>query len=303
MTIGYDFSIFVLQILVIIIFQVLIDLFLLFHFHKNDTHHFQNTKISSKYHSIQPIYLPMGYWGNKKNELDVIQNHLPKHFSHFIDICGGGGCVTLSLAHLYPSTKFIFNEINPLCVGALRSLKSPQKLINELNSLDFHSRETYEKIQNDELKISNGAKYFYQKSTTVFGGLKRKLKLDDPQAKNMRKNKWKDLQKYQKYLQNVILSNKPCESVIEEYKNEQNAFIYGDTPYYEKGTPDYDGWQLTQFKHLKTQLDIFQGKWMLHLEQHQELDKLFKNSHTYTYTTEYESKRKSKVIMQMYKNY
>lgn len=81
--------------------------------------------------------------GGKRKLIPTIRDMLPRGFTSFVDVFGGGGTVTINLP-LKKSVKRIYNDLNSNLTTLMRVVKEqPLSLLKELKFLPFHSRDEF----------------------------------------------------------------------------------------------------------------------------------------------------------------
>lgn len=171
----------------------------------------------------------MSWVGGKKALRDEIVARFPLEFERYIEVFGGAGWV---MFHKRPSEFEVFNDLNSSLVNLYRCVREqPEKLKEELryllnSRLDFkfikHMLHSHAKLPD----VRRAAYYYalirqiYASGARTFGGQPHSLWSDYPLIDAAAKR-----------LQRVVIENKDCLKLIEQY-DRPDSFFYCDPPYY-----------------------------------------------------------------------
>ena len=201
-----------------------------------------------------PINSFMSWVGGKKALRDEIVARFPLEFERYIEVFGGAGWV---LFHKPPSDMEVFNDLNGSLVNLYRCVREqPEKLKEELHyllnsRLDFKYMKQMLHAQAKLPDVRRAAYYYalirysYSSATRTFGGQPHSLWSDYPMIDAAAKR-----------LQRVVIENKDCLRLIEQY-DRPDSFFYCDPPYY-NADKCYDAVSQNGFDHAGL-ADVLQG--------------------------------------------
>ena len=204
----------------------------------------------------------MSWVGGKKALRDEIVARFPLDYKRYIEVFGGGGWV---LFHKNPGKDFeVYNDFNSNLVNLYRCVREhPDELKAELefmlnSRLDFeymkymlHNKAVLPDIRRAAYYYAL-IRYSYASSVDSFGS----------QPHSMWKN-FPLIYAASKRLQNVVIENKDCVKLINQYDRPE-SFFYADPPYYE--TENYyegGGFGRDDHARLADRLCTIQGKFLL----------------------------------------
>lgn len=204
----------------------------------------------------------MSWVGGKKALRDEIVARFPMDYKRYIEVFGGGGWV---LFHKNPGKDFeVYNDFNSNLVNLYRCVREhPVELKAELefmlnSRLDFeymkymlHNKAVLPDIRRAAYYYAL-IRYSYASSVDSFGS----------QPHSMWKN-FPLIYAASKRLQNVVIENKDCVKLINQYDRPE-SFFYADPPYYE--TENYyegGGFGRDDHARLADRLCTIQGKFLL----------------------------------------
>lgn len=204
----------------------------------------------------------MSWVGGKKALRDEIVARFPLDYKRYIEVFGGGGWV---LFHKNPGKDFeVYNDFNSNLVNLYRCVREhPDELKAELefmlnSRLDFeymkymlHNKAVLPDIRRAAYYYAL-IRYSYASSVDSFGS----------QPHSMWKN-FPLIYAASKRLQNVVIENKDCVKLINQYDRPE-SFFYADPPYYETESY-YEGGGFGRDDHarLADRLCTIQGKFLL----------------------------------------
>lgn len=204
----------------------------------------------------------MSWVGGKKALRDEIVARFPLDYKRYIEVFGGGGWV---LFHKNPGKDFeVYNDFNSNLVNLYRCVREhPDELKAELefmlnSRLDFeymkymlHNKAVLPDIRRAAYYYAL-IRYSYASSVDSFGS----------QPHSMWKN-FPLIYAASKRLQNVVIENKDCVKLINQYDRPE-SFFYADPPYYETENY-YEGGGFGRGDHarLADRLCTIQGKFLL----------------------------------------
>ncbi len=204
----------------------------------------------------------MSWVGGKKALREEIVARFPLEYKRYIEVFGGGGWV---LFHKDPRNDFeVYNDFNGNLVNLYRCVREhPKELIEELRFI-LNSRQEFEYMRymlrsKADLPDVRRAAYFYAlirysyaSSVDSFGSQPHSMWRNFPLITAAAKR-----------LQNVVIENKDCCKLIDQY-DRPDSFFYCDPPYYETEAY-YEGGGFGRDDHgrLADRLCAIQGKFLL----------------------------------------
>lgn len=173
----------------------------------------------------------MSWVGGKKALRDEIVSRFPLDYKRYIEVFGGGGWV---LFHKNPGKDFeVFNDFNGNLVNLYRCVREHKEdLIGELefmlnSRLDFeymkytlHSQAVLPDIRRAAYYYAL-IRYSYASGVDSFGSQPHSMWRNFPLIRAASRR-----------LQNVVIENKDCVKLINQYDRPE-SFFYCDPPYYE----------------------------------------------------------------------
>ena len=204
----------------------------------------------------------MSWVGGKKALRDQILARFPLNYKRYIEVFGGGGWV---LFHKPPGRDFeVYNDFNGNLVNLYRCVREhPDELREELMFMlnsrqDFeymkhmlHSKAVLPDIRRAAYYYSL-IRYSYASSVDSFGS----------QPHSMWRN-FPLIYAASKRLQNVVVENKDCVKLIQQYDRPE-SFFYCDPPYYEtEGYYEGGGFGRDDHARLAEALITMQGRFLL----------------------------------------
>lgn len=202
------------------------------------------------------FYSPLRYPGGK-GKLAPLMELLIKQTGHcggtYIEPFAGGAGIALELLEKEIVKDIVINDLDKGIYSFWRAiLTETDRFINDIQTVEL----TISEWNKQREKINNCSRYsydlgfatFYLNRTNrsgiikggVIGGLKQsgKWRID---ARFNRENMIKRIIKIASKKKHIHLYNKDVDSFIKNYlpKYEQNAFVYFDPPYFEKGKQLY----------------------------------------------------------------
>ena len=204
----------------------------------------------------------MSWVGGKKALRDEIVSRFPLDYKRYIEGFGGGGWV---LFHKNPGKDFeVFNDYNGNLVNLYRCVRElKEDLIDELefmltSRLDFeymkytlHSQAVLPDIRRAAYYYAL-IRYSYASSVDSFGSQPHSMWRNFPLIRAASRR-----------LQNVVIENKDCVKLINQYDRPE-SFFYCDPPYYETESY-YEGGGFGRDDHarLADRLCSINGKFLL----------------------------------------
>lgn len=220
---------------------------------------------------------PLSYVGGKNRLASRIISLIPEHKT-FVEPFGGGAQV---LFRKNPSEVEVLNDIDGELVNFYRVCQAHHdELLKQLRFM-LLSREWYERLREttpDGLTdIQRAARYFFlQKSS--FGGMVARQSFATHITKHPSftpKRIPQIIQAAYERLQTVLIERLPFERVIEKYDRPE-TFFYLDPPYYGVNLYRFN-FSAEDFKRLAGCLAALKGKFLLSINDHPEIRKLFSN--------------------------
>ena len=219
----------------------------------------------------------MSWVGGKKALRDEIVQRFPVGYKRYIEVFGGAGWV---LFHKKPKNDFeVFNDFNCNLVNLYRCVRErPDELKAELkyiinSRLDFiymkealHSAPFLDNVRRAAYYYAL-IRYSYASGTDTYGGQPHSLWSDFPLI---------DAASHR--LQRVVIENKDCLKLIEQYDREE-SFFYCDPPYY-NAEGFYEVVDKNGFNHkgLAEMLRNIKGKFLLSYNDCAEVRNLYLDS-------------------------
>ena len=172
----------------------------------------------------------MAWVGGKKALRDEILARFPRNYKRYIEVFGGAGWV---LFHKPPGNDFeVFNDFNGNLVNLYRCVREqPEALRNELrymlnSRLDFeymkgmlHSQAVLPDVRRAAYYYAL-IRYSYAAGTSTFGSQPHAMWNNFPLIESAAGR-----------LQKVVIENKDCVKLIQQYDRPE-SFFYCDPPYY-----------------------------------------------------------------------
>ena len=216
----------------------------------------------------------MSWVGGKKALRDEIVSRFPLDYKRYIEVFGGGGWV---LFHKNPGRDFeVYNDFNGNLVNLYRCVREhPTELQDELrfvlnSRLDFeymkymlHSKAVLPDVRRAAYYYAL-IRYSYAASVDSFGSQPHAMWRNFPLITAAAKR-----------LQTVVIENKDCEKLIQQYDRPE-SFFYCDPPYYE--TESYyegGGFGRNDHSRLAEKLCSIRGKFLLSYNDCPEIRELY----------------------------
>ena len=184
---------------------------------------------------------PISYQGSKKRETHIIEEYQPKRFNKVVDVFGGGGSVSLFYIQNYNNCQVHYNDISPdltLLFEVLKDHDKTKKVVDHMHKLksskeDFIKRqkelkEAYEKNKPSLINFLYCTSYGY--GGNMFSGT---IITSNNKPRSISFDKFL---KYPDVIKDLHITKLDALDVIEQYKNDEYAFLYLDPPYLQKGT-------------------------------------------------------------------
>jgi len=186
------------------------------------------------------------YQGSKSRELKIIEQFQPEKFNKLIDVFGGGFNVGLYYNKKYDNVKIIYNDINKTLCDLFSIVTNKKKTIQLLkdykNFIKSHSFEYYNKVFINKNKEYNDVLRFMYLSSTGFRG-----NHNSKMPRTSRNNKLiinPATKTFENLLDvntsNIIIKNLDYKILLNEYKNNEDVFLYLDPPYISKVIDEYN---------------------------------------------------------------
>jgi len=191
----------------------------------------------------------VSYLGGKRREIHHIIKYQPKEFNKLIDTFGGGNAVGLWYSQEYPKLEIHYNDINKEITELYKMLKDGgeiTKVLEEFSKIDLNDEELYYKVSNGEIEMNENVKYIYLKSISRMGDIHRRLfnkrKNKDGTYTNESRNlkSYAKFYKYRDVMKNMTITCKDYKEILDQYKDDENAFLYLVPPYISKKTCEYN---------------------------------------------------------------
>ena len=209
---------------------------------------------------------PISYQGSKRRETHIIEEYQPKRFNKVVDVFGGGGSVSLFYIQNYNNCQVHYNDISPdltLLFEILKDKKQAEKLANHMNNLEPSHKE-YEKRRDELIKaFKDGSpsliNFLYCTSYGFRGNINTCLLNYKDKSNTCTKKDFSKFIEYPDVIKDLHVTKLDALDVIEQYKNDEYAFLYLDPPYLQKGTNN-NGYRSTSVDLLNTIFSIIKNK-------------------------------------------
>ena len=179
---------------------------------------------------------PIKWVGGKRNEIKHFEKYIPK-YNTYVEPFVGGGALFWHLDN--GNKKIIINDINAELMNFYIQLRDNYDLlINNLqnyeNTVEFY-KDVVKKLNNKSYKNNlERAEIFYYTNKTTFGGKWRVNKKGEFNSSfgYYKKDHFKEIPKQTSdKLKNITILNQDYKPLLEQFKNDSNAFIFLDPPY------------------------------------------------------------------------
>jgi DNA adenine methylase len=247
----------------------------------------------------------ISYQGSKRNELNIIQEYEPKQYDEFIDVFGGGANV--SLFYLKKNKKVVYNDINKdICdlLIILKDLDKTNNLINEYNNICKNNNEDFfYKVYDKKIDITPSCRLVYLSCVCFRSMINNRM----PKINNGIIAKPKNINYYTKYntiLKDVNILNQDYKEILNQYKDDENKFLYLDPPYVEKKINEYGvNFTINDLLHIKEFFKVCKCKILLHIDFTGWTYFNFKEYIKYVYPIRYGMSNKKKDVKDIYQKY
>jgi DNA adenine methylase len=222
---------------------------------------------------------PLAYIGGKNRLAKQIIAVLPEHTTYVEPFAGGAQV----FFHKEPSKVEVLNDLNHDIVNFFRVCQHHyEELVRYLNYC-LISRRWYGLVANEQpaslTDIQRAGRFFYLQKNS-FGGLilKQHYHYGVIQRPNYNSKRIpKIIQAAHERLQGVQIESLPYEQILERYDRPTTLF-YLDPPYWQRQLYKFN-FSDDDFRHLEQRLHDVKGQFILSLDDHPEVRKLFDNWH------------------------
>jgi len=236
---------------------------------------------------------PLSYIGGKNRLAAHIIPLFPEHTT-YVEPFSGGAQVFF---HKKPSKVEVLNDLDTDVVNFLRVCQHHHaELIRHLE-FTVVSRRWYELMKATDpttlTDVQRAARFFYLQKNS-FGGLivKQNYHYGVVQTPNYNPSRIPELLKQtHERLARVQVEQLPCSEVIKRYDRPTTLF-YLDPPYYGR-TLYRHNFSDEDFENLERQLSGISGKWLLSIDDHPEIRRIFSRHHMRTIDLAYSSQPKA----------
>lgn len=216
----------------------------------------------------------MSWVGGKKALRDQIVARFPLDYQRYIEVFGGAGWV---LFHKPPGNDFeIYNDFDSNLVNLYRCVRNhPEELVSELMFM-LNSREDFDYMKDlvhskADLPDIRRAAYYY---ALIRYGYSARVDYYGGQPHSMWRN-FPLIYAAAKRLQSVVIENKDCVKLIDQYDRPE-SFFYCDPPYYEtEGYYEGGGFGQNDHARLAETLLTMEGKFLLSYNDCPEIRELY----------------------------
>lgn len=215
--------------------------------------------IEKKANNLVNYESPLNYIGSKAKMIDDIKSNLPKQYTNFIDVFGGGFNVGINI----DCQNIIYNDINDFVVELVKSFNENdtydyimyiRRLIKKYN-LEAKNKESYLELRNYYNNLPMNKRDPRMIYTIVLYGFNQQIRFNsDLEFNNPVGMRWFNDKVLEKMIsfsraikeKNVIFSNNSF-TELHQYIN-RDTFFYMDPPYmltlgsYNDGKRGFEGW-------------------------------------------------------------
>jgi len=222
---------------------------------------------------------PLSYIGGKNRLATKIISLLPEHLTYVEPFAGGAQV----LFHKPPSNVEVINDLDFEIVNFFRVCQwHYEELVRYLRYCLISRRLHAMHLATDPATLTDiqrAGRFFYLQKNS-FGGLtvKQKLHYGVTQSSNYNPGRIPEiLERTHERLLRVQIESMPYEQVLQKYDRPSTVF-YLDPPYWERSLYRYN-FSEQDFIALERRLHGVKGKFLLSLDDHPEVRKLFRNWH------------------------
>lgn len=239
----------------------------------------------------------VNYIGSKYRFMKTIAHCFPESIENYHEPFVGGGSVFLYLSSLreYESMKSYINDIDKNIINCFRAIKSDvETVVNYLKKLDRHkTKKDFNYIvniyNNNELHHTLKAAIFIYISKIAFNSRLNHNENDDNIKPNYSKANTKkhiydehNIRDISKVLKNTSIYNMDFDSFIKKTCPQRGDFVFFDPPYYVEQVGSYykERFLIQDYEKLLKVCDKLTRNnvnWMITLNAHPRMKKLFKN--------------------------
>ena len=167
------------------------------------------------------------YFGNKDNEMDIIQNNIPDltNINTIIEPYCGSFALTRYLLTRYPDKKYICNDIDDMLIETYKTLQDDlkcQKIIDFFKIFEIQNKEHYDAYKKERTVES----YLF---THIIYSIRNGL-----YNANKHKLNERDINKiihFNKNYKNIVFYCGDSKEIIENNINDAKTFIFLDPPF------------------------------------------------------------------------
>jgi DNA adenine methylase len=234
---------------------------------------------------------PIAYVGGKNRLASKIISYLPDHLTYVEPFAGGAQV----LFHKTPSNVEVLNDLDFDIVNFFRVCQwHYEELIRYLRYC-LISRKWYDLLSVTKPEtltdIQRAGRFFYLQKNS-FGGLVLNRHyhygITNPPNYNSRRVP-EIIEATHKRLQNVQVESLPYEQILNKY-DRPTTFFYIDPPYYDRKLYNFN-FSHEDFERFATRLKVLKGKFLLSLNDHPEVRRLFTDFYIQPVQLAYTAKR------------
>lgn len=230
--------------------------------------------------------------GNKRNLLKHIYKHIPENSNTFVDVFTGSGTVALNLKDKNKWEHIFLNDLDEKLIDTFKLIKNIKN--TEIIDLYKNKYEPYYSKEFNTMKNNSRLLYkeFCEKNDDIDKIIKNIMDLGSGfsgrtvnninQVYKFRKNmfnrkKWDNMINS---LQNTTILNKDYKIIINRFKNNKEAFMYLDPPYFKttRNKEIYNHYYIN-YEELRDLLKNCECKWLLSIDDDKYIRDLFKDFH------------------------
>ncbi len=173
--------------------------------------------------------------------MDIILSNIP-NFSKYIEPFVGGGAVFWTLKNHFQDKQYHINDVNQYLINFYKQLRDTYdnlvvNLSNHKNTKDYYLQQRELINQNKNPNCVGMASTFYFINKTCFSG-KWQVNKDGMMTNgyanypDSRWRTWSEIKPlYHKLMQNAKITCLDFKDILEQYKDDDGAFIFLDPPY------------------------------------------------------------------------
>jgi len=244
------------------------------------------------------------YIGSKAKFISNIEKYYPPNIHNYFEPFVGGGSILFDLNKKYEMNKNYINDLDPDVINVYRTIKTDhKKLIKYLHKLQMvSSKKDFESLvevfnKGSTNKVLKAAIYIFINKRSFNGNLKYNQDNIAKPSYVAKKKKLsifneENIQDISKLTKKMVIKNDDYISFLEKNRPKKGDFVFLDPPYLTRGATQYyqNIFDLDDYKELKAQcdkLDRNNVNWMVTVNKHPQIQKLFKGYNIHTFKKKY----------------